>query len=53
MMSWFIYEIKSRFVFYKNSDLDVYYKARFSDMMLWRVSLICLQNGVEELLWGV
>jgi hypothetical protein len=27
--------------------------ARFGDLMLWRVSLICLQSVVEELLWGV
>jgi hypothetical protein len=27
--------------------------ARFGDLMLWRVPLICLQSVVEELLWGV
>jgi len=27
--------------------------ARFGDLMLWRVPLICLQSVVEELLWGI
>jgi hypothetical protein len=25
MITWFIYEIKSRFVFYKNMNSDIYY----------------------------
>jgi len=53
IVTWFIWEIKSRFVLCKNVNLSVYCETRYGNLMLWGVPLTCLQSVVEELLWGV
>jgi len=42
-----------RFVLHKNTNLSVYCKTRFENLMIWKVHLICLQSVVQEILWGI
>jgi hypothetical protein len=44
----FIYEIKLRFVLYKNMNISVHRRTRFDDLIFYKISLICLQSVVEE-----
>jgi hypothetical protein len=41
------------FVPHKNTNLNMYCKMRFGNLMIWRVSLIYLQSVVQEILWGI
>ena len=47
-MTLFIYEIKLRFVLYKNMNIGVHRRTRFDDLIFYKISLICLQSVTEE-----